>query len=113
MVRTDGDYRRSTGYCIELSFRHLCVQPVGRQTASMDEKKPFKPDTWSGNGKTVMEKLARLFPTLSSKELRDAKSNLDRYFLLAWDVWEAGQPTLTDDESNNTISERSNESLKS
>jgi hypothetical protein len=41
-----------------------------------------------------------LYPKLSPDELVEAKENLDRYLLLAWEIWEAEinaqLPTLTD-----------------
>jgi hypothetical protein len=44
--------------------------------------------------------LAKLYPNLSPDELVEAKENLDRYLLLAWEIWEtklnAQAPTLTD-----------------
>jgi hypothetical protein len=44
--------------------------------------------------------LAKLYPHLSPDELVEAKENLDRYLLLAWEIWETEMDktlsTLTD-----------------
>lgn len=50
-----------------------------------------------------MEQLKALYPNLSPEELTAAKENLDQYLLLAWELWETEQATLTDKEATVTI----------
>ena len=44
--------------------------------------------------------LAKLYPGLTPDDIVEARENLDRYLLLAWEIWEADLnaqlPTLTD-----------------
>jgi len=41
------------------------------------------------------EAFAQLFPNLSEAQLNEAKENLDQYIVLAWEIWEDEQSTLT------------------
>jgi alcohol dehydrogenase YqhD (iron-dependent ADH family) len=49
------------------------------------------------------EALAQLFPSLSKTQLDEAKENLDQYILLAWEIWEDDQSTLTAERLKPTI----------
>lgn len=50
-----------------------------------------------------LDALAKLYPTLSPDELVEAKENLSQYLLLAWEIWEAKQSTLTDQSPSSRI----------
>ena len=50
-----------------------------------------------------LEGLAKLYPHYSPEELQEAKENLDQYLLLAWEIWEEEQSTLTQGETSLTI----------
>jgi len=41
------------------------------------------------------QELAQLYPNLSPEKLEEAKENLDQYLLLAWEIWEEEQASLT------------------
>lgn len=53
------------------------------------------------------EELAKLYPGLTEEELVEAKENLERYLLLAWEIWEADlkakEVPLTPPEGGSTI----------
>jgi hypothetical protein len=49
------------------------------------------------------EAFAQLFPNLSEAKLAEARENLDQYILLAWEIWEDEQSTLTAEKLNSTI----------
>ena len=53
------------------------------------------------------EGLAKLYPGLTEEELVEAKENLERYLLLAWEIWEtelrAKEASLTPPETGSTI----------
>ena len=56
-----------------------------------------------------LEKLRVLYPTLSDEELAMARENLDRYLLLAWEIYEdlkiASQAVpLTTESASHTMS---------
>lgn len=50
-----------------------------------------------------LEDLARLYPTLTPDELEEAGENLRQYLLLAWEIWEREQASLTPDATDRTI----------
>ena len=58
------------------------------------------------------EAFAQLFPNLSETKLSEAKENLDQYILLAWEIWEDEQSTLTAERLNSTIKTKVDSSQK-
>lgn len=52
----------------------------------------------------MLDALRKLYPDFSDDELIEVKENLERYLLLAWEIWEANrQSTLTRDEVDSRI----------
>jgi hypothetical protein len=58
------------------------------------------------------EAFAQLFQNLSEEKLNEAKENLDQYILLAWEIWEDEQSTLTAENLDSTIKAKVDSSQK-